>query len=374
MSPAQSAIFRHFSELHDPRRTAHNTKRHKLLDVIVIAVCSALCGIDDFEHMEVWANERISWLQSFLELPGGIPSHDTINRIFAKIDPKKFQECFISWMGEASKLLAGEVVPIDGKTVRGSFDRASSKSAIHMVSAWASENGVVLGQLSTDEKSNEITAIPRLLAALELKGCLVTIDAMGAQREIASKILEAGADYTLALKGNQKSLHKAVIAEFSATVPANFEVDKYLSTVEKKHGRSELRQYFMIESISELQISHEWPGLQSIGLVRSIRLNGASRSVEDRYFLNSYGGNIAKFADAVRKHWQIENKLHWCLDVSLFNEDKCRVRIENAAENLAVLRHMALNLHKKNPQKGSMKTKKMKCIMNTDQLLKTLIS
>lgn len=179
MPGKRSAIIHHFSELEDPRRQNHNTKAHKLLDVIVIAVCCALCGIDDFKYMELWAKERETWLRSFLELPGGIPSHDTINRIFARINPKKFQECFLNWMLEACKELNGQVVPIDGKTLRGSFDRASGKSTLHMVSAWASSNGAVLGQVSVDEKSNEITAIPKLLNALELTGCLITIDAMG---------------------------------------------------------------------------------------------------------------------------------------------------------------------------------------------------
>jgi predicted transposase YbfD/YdcC len=243
-----------------------------------------------------------------------------------------------------------------------------------MVSAWASSSGVVLGQVSVDEKSNEITAIPKLLSALELAGCLITIDAMGTQREIASQILEAGADYTLALKGNQKSLHDDVLATFSTKVASDFEADQLQSKVEHKHGRGVIRQYFMIDDIVDLQAKHQWPGLQSIGLTRSIRTISSGLVVEERFYLNSYRGSIEKFAHAVRAHWSIENNLHWCLDASLFNEDKSRVRAGNAAENLAVLRHMALNLHKKNPQKRSLRAKAMLCFANSNHIINTLIS
>ena len=372
MSPSRSPVVRHFSKLKDPRRPRHNTKKHKLFDIIVIAICSALCGIDEFEHMEIWAKANKVWLKRFLELPHGIPSHDTINRVFARIDPKRFAECFLSWMAEVATLAPGEIVAIDGKTLRGSFDRARSKAPLHMVSAWATANGVVLGQRSVDEKSNEITAIPELLAALELKACLVTIDAMGTQRDIAAKILDAGADYTLALKGNQKTLHAGVVAAFAKLDEKRLDPNDVLQTQEAKHGRVDIRQYFLINDIDKLQAKHAWPGLQSIGMVKSMRVTDKGTTVEKRYYLNSYKDDVATFAKAARNHWGIENGLHWRLDVSLFNEDKCSVYKDNATQNLAILRHVAMNLHRKNPEKGSMRTKTLRCTFDHDHILKTL--
>lgn len=373
MSPKRSPLLRHFSKLKDPRRSQHNKKKHRLLDAVVIAICATLCGIDDFEHMAVWANKRHGWLKRFLELPYGIPSHDTINRIFAKINPATFHECFVAWIAEVATLCSGEVIAIDGKTLRRSFDRAKATSALHLVSAWATKNQLILGQVAVDDKSNEITAIPKLLEALEIAGCLITIDAMGTQREIAEKIIEGEADYTLALKGNQKSLHQAVVEAFGQKDLEHFDKRYHFASAESAHGRVEVRHYFIINDVRAIQEQHQWPGLASIGMVRSLRMTDDGSTVESRYYLNSYKNNIKRFAAAVRGHWGIES-MHWQLDVSLFNEDKCRVRRENAPENLAVLRHVAMNLHKRNPEKGSMTTKKMLCMMDPDQLLKTLLS
>jgi predicted transposase YbfD/YdcC len=372
MSPARAPLVRHFSKLKDPRRKGHNKKKHKLLDIVVIAICSALCGIDEFEHMEMWGKARTDWLKQFLELPYGIPSHDTFRRLFARINPKMFEQCFLSWMAEVTTLCPGEVVAIDGKTLRRSFDRASSKGALHLVSAWATANGVVLGQVAVAEKSNEITAIPQLLAALDLKGCLITIDAMGTQREIAAQIIAAEADYTLALKGNQKTLHEDVVAAFSKVDLKELEGDDRLMTHEAAHGRVDVRQYFVINDVRDLQLKHKWPGLASIGLVRSLRVTDDTTSTECRYYINSYASDAVKFAHAAREHWGVENRLHWQLDVSLFAEDRSRVRKDNAPENLAVLRHVALNLHKRDPEKGSMKTKKMRCTYDPDHIFKIL--
>jgi predicted transposase YbfD/YdcC len=373
MSPQRAPLIRHFSELKDPRRNRHNKKKHKLLDVIVIAICSALCGIDEFKYMEIWAKERHEWLKKFLELPYGVPSHDTMNRIFAKTNPKAFHDCFVAWIAEVATLANGEIVAIDGKTLRRSFDKAKSKTALHIVSAWAAGNRLVLGQVAVEDKSNEITAIPKLLKALELSGCLITIDAMGTQREIAAKIIEAEADYTLALKGNQKSLHEDVVAAFEQVDLKQVDKRSHAATAESRHGRVDVRHYFIINDVTDIQATHQWPGLVSIGLVRSLRVTDEGSSVESRYYLNSYKANVKKFAAAVRGHWGVES-MHWQLDVSLFNEDKSRARTESAPENLAVLRHIALNLHKRNPEKGSMPSKKLLCMLNPERLLKTLLS
>jgi predicted transposase YbfD/YdcC len=373
MSPAQSPIIRHFSRLLDPRQPGHNMTRHKLIDIIVIAVCCAICGIDDFEHMELWGKSRIDWLKTFLELPNGIPSHDTFNRLFAKINPKKFQECFLSWMSEITSLCKGDVVAVDGKTLRRSFDKVDAKAPIHMVSAFAAANGVVLGQVKVDDKSNEITAIPELLAALDLAGCLVTIDAMGTQREIAAQIIEADADYTMVLKENQPSLYVDVVAAFAATSKTDGATDSY-STRDAGHGRLEVRDYHIITDIADIQDKHNWPGLASIGMVKSIRVGDGKIGEESRYFLNSYTDDVKRFAQSARQHWTVENNLHWSLDVSAFSEDSCRVRKEHAPENLAVLRHISLNIHKQDPAKGSMRTKQMRCLLDHERILKLLIS
>jgi predicted transposase YbfD/YdcC len=371
MAPADAPIVRHFSIIEDPRLPGHSQTVHKLIDVVVIGVCAAMCGIDDFEHMEQWATAKEPWLRTFLELPHGIPSHNTLNRLFGKINPAKFQDCFLSWMTEITTLTKGTVIAIDGKALRGSFDKASAKSAVYMVSAFASANGIVLGQVKVDDKSNEITAIPKLLDALDVAGCIITIDAMGTQREIATKIVAAGGDYTLALKENQPSLFAAVVAKFEEATTADAVLNKAM-TRDRGHGRLEARDYFVISDIEDIQSVHKWPGLESIGMVKSIRVGDGKIGEETRYFLNSYNGD--QFPGAVRQHWGIENKLHWSLDASAFDEDKCRVRKDHGPENLAVLRHMALNIAKRDTVKGSARTKQLRCILNQDHILNLLIS
>lgn len=366
-------VIHHFSSLEDPRIERH--KKHELIEIIVISICAILCGIDSFEGIEEFGLIKKKWLKRFLSLKHGIPSHDTINRVFSKINPKKFQECFVNWMQEVSKLTKGEVIPIDGKTLRRSFDTAASKSPIHIVSAWASENGVVMGQVKVDDKSNEITAIPKLLDALDIAGCLITIDAIGCQREICKQILQKKADYCIVVKKNQNKLYEDIATFFEEFAPTDKKHDAYSYSKEstKGHGRKEFRQYFITADVDWLQEEHNWPGLKAIGLVKSTRIINDKASYEERFFITSFGADAKKFHNAVKKHWSIENNLHWSLDVN-FSEDQCRARKDHAAENFSILRRITFNLLKKIPDKGSIPKKRIRCAFSEDYLLKALIS
>ena len=366
------ALFDHFASLPDPRIARH--RWHNLSDILVIAVCAVLCGAESFPAIEDFGHEREEWLKQFLELPEGIPSHDTFTRIFRLLDPVQFQACFLSWMEAVAAATAGEVVAIDGKALRRSFDKGRAKRAIHMVSAWATANGVVLGQRKVDAKSNEITAIPELLALLALKGCIVTIDAMGCQRAIAQKIVEQGADYVLALKGNQPTLEQAV-ERFFVTGPeaeAHRTKSNYHEQTEQGHGRVETRCAWISDALDAELTAAAWPGLQSIGMVEATRTLGGETSVEQRFYLSSLPPQAAQFAQAVRNHWGIENRLHWTLDVT-FREDQSRLRTGYGAENFAVLRHIALNLLRQEPSAKSLPRKRLACALNPDYLLKVLL-
>ncbi len=366
------AIIAHFAVLEDPRIERH--KRHKLSDILVIAVCAVLCGAESFPAIEDFGQTRYEWLKQFLELPGGIPSHDTFNRVFRLLDPLQFQACFLSWMQAVGEETQGEVVAIDGKTLRRSFDKGTAKRAIHMVSAWATENGVVLGQRKVDAKSNEIPAIPELLDLLALKGCIVTIDAMGCQRAIAQQIIEGQADYVLALKGNQPTLQQAV-EHFLATGPeadAHRTACDYYDQSERGHGRVETRCYWITDELEAVLAAAAWPGLQSIGMVEATRTLRGETTVEQRCYLTSLKADAQEFARAVRNHWGIENGLPWTLDVT-FREDQSRLRKGHSPENVAVLRHIALNLLRQEPSKKSLPRKRLACALNPDYLLKVLL-
>jgi predicted transposase YbfD/YdcC len=366
------AFMEYFAAVEDPRIARQ--KRHKLCDILFIAVCAVLCGAESFPAMEDFGQARYEWLKQFLELPDGIPSHDTFNRVFRLLDPVQFQQCFLCWMQAVAEATEGEVVAIDGKTLRHSFDQATAQRAIHMVSAWASENGVVLGQCKVEDKSNEITAMPELLKLLALKGCIVTIDAMGCQRAIAEQIIESGADYVLALKGNQPTLEQAV-AHFLATGPeadAHCGACDYAEQHERGHGRVESRSYWITEQLAELGAGQDWPGLRSIGKVEARRTLGGESTVEQRFYLSSLPAAAPQFARAVRTHWGIENKLHWTLDVT-FREDHSRVRKGHGPENFAVLRHLALNLLRQAPSKKSIPRKRLACALDNIYLLKVLL-
>ena len=343
-SSPTALIEKHFSSLRDPR--AQHSIDHLLLDIIVITLCATICGANDWEAVAEYGRTKSEWLQTFLTLPNGIPSHDTFARLFARLNPEELQCCFMSWMQAVHQVTNGELLNVDGKTLRGAREAGNNRSFIHMVSVWSATNRLVLGQRKVDEKSNEITAIPELLKLLEIRGCLVSIDAMGCQTEIAKTIIEQEADYVLALKANQGNLYEDVTQLFDGARQQGFNQleDQFYSTIEKGHGRLEIRRYAVMGNTEYLLGAEKWPRLSSIGMVESERrINGQISDVEQRYYLLSLECDVKRFADAVRHHWSIENQLHWVLDVS-FKEDTWRSCQGHSAENLAVIRHIGVNL------------------------------
>jgi predicted transposase YbfD/YdcC len=345
--PAAS-IVGHFVDLEDPR--VERTKRHLLLDIVVIAICAVICGADSWVAVAMFGKAKLAWLKRFLEMPNGIPSHDTFGRVFARLKPEQFEKCFLQWIAAVSDITAGQVVAIDGKTVRRSHDAGIGRSAIHMVSAWATANELVLGQVKVDDKSNEITAIPALLQVLEVSDCIVTIDAMGCQTEIAKTIVDLGAEYVLALKENQPHMHEDVKLLFDDLESSRYRAYSYERdyTVDKNHGRREKRTCWVIsdpEVLRFLRGASEWAKLSSVVKVQARRSVGDQETVEDRYYISSLAGNAERLLGATRRHWAIENSLHWVLDIA-FREDECRVRKDHGPQNLAILRHIAVNLLK----------------------------
>jgi predicted transposase YbfD/YdcC len=345
-----SPFVEHFGSLPDPR--VDRTKLHPLLDILVIAVCAVIAGAEGWEDIAEFGRlkERFFRERLGLELPHGIPSPDTFRRVLARVDPDAFGRAFLAWTQTLRVQTKGEILALDGKTLRHSFDTAAGQAAIHLVSAWAAQNRLVLAQVKVDDKSNEITAFPALLALLDLRECTVTIDAMGCQKEIARQIIAQGGDYVLALKGNQGQLFEAVREFFADATPQGFAGirARHHETTEKDHGRIEKRSYWLVEKIDWLEGQEEWAGLRSIGMAESMRRIGEKVETEQRYFLCSSGGSARQFGRAVRHHWGIENGEHHVLDVS-FDEDACRIRRENGAENFATLRHIALNLVRREP-------------------------
>ncbi|MBV7276526.1 ISAs1 family transposase [Clostridium sp. PL3] len=373
MDNNNSLFINYFGVIKDKRQQAK--VRHKLIDILFISVAATIANASDWKDIEIFAIKREEWFRKFLELPNGIPSHDTFERTFRWIDPKQFEKCFIHWVKEIAALADRSVVAIDGKTMCGAFDTDDKKSPIHIVSAWASENGMVLGQVKTDEKSNEITAIPKLLDLLFVKNCIVTIDAMGTQTKIAEKIIDKKADYVLALKGNQTNLHTDVVDFFEDAEKTNFDGLKVKSciTKDKDHGRIEVRKYFLVENVDWLSMKDDWKGLKSIGMaIRECEIKG-KKTVEKRYFISSLKDSIEEFGDSVRKHWGIEST-HWFLDV-VFKEDARRVRKDNAPQNLAMLKRMALNILRKDTTepKYSLKSKRFASSIDNDYLEQVLI-
>lgn len=362
----------HFSDLNDPR-AAHSIE-HLLIDIVVITICGVICGAETWVEIEHYGVAKQEWLETFLELPKGIPSHDTLERVFARIRPEELQKSFLEWVKSMFELTEGQVIAIDGKTLRGTYERGSKRGMIHMVSAWATQNRMVLGQRKVSEKSNEITAIPELLKVLDLAGAIVTIDAMGTQKNIAAQIVEQEGDYVLALKGNQGDLHQDVVQLFEQAHQKNFDgiEHDFYQREERGHGREEIRRYWVMGQTEYLVGAENWVKLNTIGCVESQRKIGDSISIETRYYLLSLPLDAQKFAHAVRNHWGIENQLHWILDVG-FSEDKSRGCIGYSGENMSVIRHIALNLiSQESSAKCGTKAKRLKAGWDNNYLLKIL--
>lgn len=362
----------HFSDLTDPRR---RPVMYPLVNIVTIAICAVLCGADDFVAIAQFGHAKKKFLEKFLDLSAGIPSHDRFNAIFRALKPAEFEKCLLSWITALHELTGGQVVAIDGKTLRRSFDKASSKAAIHMVSAWATANHISLGQVVVDAKSNEITAIPKLLEMLELSGALVTIDAMGCQTEIAREIVKADADYVLAVKGNQPTLHEGLVEFFADRLDDDFAGAKVrrFETHDHAHGRDELRFYFVCPVPDDLPDRERWPQLRAIGLAVNNTFRDGKERIEYRYYILSRFVSGGRFAAAVRSHWAIENRLHWQLDVT-FQEDQSRIRKGHADANFSSLRRMALSLLKNNhTTKVGIKNKRLLAAMDDDYLAEVLL-
>ena len=369
----KETIADYFMGIEDPR--IERTKRHHLIDLITIAICAVICGADSWVAIETYGQAKQQWLKRFLELPNGIPSHDTFARVFALINPQKFQECFLSWIKSVALLTEGEVIAIDGKNLKHSYDKKAGNRAINMVSAWATTNKLVLAQRKVNSKSNEITAIPELIKVLDISGCIVTIDAIGCQKEIINLISQKDGDYIIALKKNQKSLYEKTEFLFKEAISKRCEgfSASHYSTNESGHGREEIRNYLMLTDISnQIDLDNKWEKLKSIGMVESVRTENGKTTVETRYYISSLTLDAKKFGESVRSHWGIENSLHWVLDVAL-NEDDCRIRKDNAPQNFAILRHIAVNLlGQEKTKKFGIKNKQFLAAIDDSYLAKVL--
>ena len=378
---AKNSLLAHLAQVPDPR--VNRRKDHDLVDVLVIAICTLLCAGETFNDMEEFGKSKYDWFKTFLGLRNGIPSHDTFNRVFAALDPNQFLDCFLRWTQSIRQAVSQEIVALDGKALRRAMDK--DQNVKYVVSAWAESNGLILGQLKVSDKSNEITAVPELLRILELSGCIVTTDAMGCQTKIAKEIIESDADYVLALKGNHEKVHEEVkmflddlVAESKTYRPPGAQAPEALKTlgvcetVEKDHGRHETRRFYQSADLDWFADKDKWEGLKSVGMVESIREMDGKRSVERRYFLSSLPVDAQTFARAVRSHWGVENKVHWIMDVC-FREDQSRARAGYAAENMATLRRLALNiLRREKTKKRGIKGKQLSASWDHAYLLRLL--
>lgn len=371
-APNAASIQDHFADLSDPRR---RKVTYPLINIVTMALCAVMSGADDFVAIADWAETKKEWLARFLDMSAGVPSHDRFNAIFGALKPAEFEKCLLSWITALQDISDGQIVAIDGKTLRRSFDKANSKAAIHMVSAWATANHVSLGQVATDAKSNEITAIPKLLEIIEISGCLITIDAMGCQTEIAKKIVDGGADYCLAVKGNQPTLHAAIEDFFVDHMEDDFarQTVRRHETHERGHGRDESRYYYLCPCPEDLPGQDRWAKLKAIGVTINVTQRDGKETGEVRYYILSKYLSGRHFAEAVRGHWGIENSLHWQLDVS-FGEDQCRIRKGHADANFSLLRRTNLSLLKNNrTAKLGVKNKRLKAAYDDDYRLEVLL-
>lgn len=372
----ESTFIQHFACLEDPR--VERTKHHLLIDIIAIAILAVISGADGWVAIETYGQAKQEWLASFLSLPNGIPSHDTFARVFARVEPSKFEQCFTKWINTITKELGAQVIPIDGKTLRGSYDREAKQRPLTLVSAWASHHRLVLGQLKVSDKSNEITAIPQLLSMLNINGSIITIDAMGCQKSIATLIRQQGADYVLALKGNQGNLYTQVEQLFEQAQAGEFsgiEHSHYHSS-ESSHGRIEIRHYYSVPltALTGLSQQDAWTGLASIGMVVCERRLWNKTTIEVRYYLSSLDADAQALAYAVRTHWGVENSVHWTIDVT-FKEDASRIRTAHSAQNFALLRRIALNqLQRETSVKSSIRQKRYRAALDNQYAVKVLLA
>jgi predicted transposase YbfD/YdcC len=366
------SLAHHFADLTDPR--IDRSRLHELLDIVAIAICAVVAGADSWDDIEDFGNAKIDWLGTFLDLPNGIPSHDTFRRLFERLDPAEFQKGFLGWIEALHEATERQVIAIDGKSLRRSFDRAKGKSALHLVHAWATANHLLLGQVAVDQKSNEITAIPVLLKMLSISGAIVTIDAMGCQKEIARTIRGREADYILALKANHERLFEQVVAFWDRACARLMKGPDigYDREWSEGHGRTEARRCWATSDLDWLEGREEWKDLKSVVFIESERFIGKSLSVETRYYLSSLPNDAKLLNAAVRSHWGVENSLHWVLDVT-FDEDRSRIKKENAPENFGLLRRLALCLLKKeSSSKRSIKGKRLRASWDEGYLQRVL--
>jgi predicted transposase YbfD/YdcC len=374
MAGSESASFRdHFQDLNDPR--VERTRKHPLINIVFIAVCGVLSGANSFASIHEFALDRTTWFARYLDLTNGIPSEDTFGRVLARLNPAEFENCLLSWIQAVQEVTAHRLIPIDGKALRGSYDRRDGRAAIHMVSAWAAENQLSLGQVVVQEKSNEITAIPELLRLLEISGAIVTIDAMGCQKEIAAQIRQGDGDYVLAVKQNQPTLYEQVNQAIDEALEGDAKDWDEHQTIETGHGRQETRTYAVVAAPETVDPEGQWQDLSAVGMAISERVDSRGRqSIETRYYILSRHLSAQGFANAVRGHWSIENNLHWQLDVS-FREDECRVYRDHAPANLSVIRRFALGLLKRDKScRRGIETKRLKCAANDKYREKVLFS
>jgi len=374
---APRGLLRGLDGLVDPR--VERTRHHSLSDILTITVLAVICGADGFTQIAMFGRAKLKWLRTFLQLPNGIPSHDTFGRVLAALDPQQFERWIVQWTADLATASAGRLVAIDGKTLRRSFQSASGaggKAAIHMVNAWCADNRLVLGQLATEEKSNEITAVPKLLELLDLRGAIVTVDAMNCQKATAQAIVDGGGDYVMQVKANQQTLHDQLIIDLDEAVLLNFGgmAHDHVRTVEKDHGRIETRRLWCTSDVDWVPGKEQWANLKSVAVVESKReVFGGKTSIERRYYISSLPGDDAEqMLTATRGHWGVENKVHWSLDMS-FREDECRIRTGHAAENFSRLRRLSINLLKaETTAKVGLATKRLRCGWDSDYLLKVL--